>query len=304
MQAIWNILNERQGLVYPAILLNRPYPPRSITGRSKLGGRPNLPHGLGWPRAKDGTPYHFLAQIVMQELPNIASDLPREGVLFFFARIDEDLSHLSENGQGGAVLHTRSLGNELEPPSDIEAIGGFYGTTFDKHFVLDDAEFSKLYAEWPLIFEHIPTFPEQEKYNWALDELHGQYGLRRQSESDMPWVRAGSAVSNAQSLIPSDYLPFPGLKHEPSFPQLYVMIDRICRYIIKRSDRLKNKTLRQGSLPTPDNHQFLGTTIDQAKRWVQVAANNGVQNCPNKVEQKAFVEWLSRLANDLIEHSL
>ncbi len=54
-------------------------------GFSKLGGLPNFPSGLGWPKWK-GKPLSFLAQLELAELPkrDCLAGLPAVGRLYFF----------------------------------------------------------------------------------------------------------------------------------------------------------------------------------------------------------------------------
>ncbi|MBD3756467.1 MAG: DUF1963 domain-containing protein, partial [Gammaproteobacteria bacterium] len=68
----------------PAVIAYRPYPPfRRPAGRSKVGGYPDLPAGVEWPRTVDetdfvkaGAPLHFMAQIDLSELPWRPKDCP------------------------------------------------------------------------------------------------------------------------------------------------------------------------------------------------------------------------------------
>jgi hypothetical protein len=69
-----------------AVLLHRPYPPHEAPRtNSRFGGLPRLPAQYEWPRASDGTPLHFQAQIDCGDIP-FATPLPDRGVLFFFGR--------------------------------------------------------------------------------------------------------------------------------------------------------------------------------------------------------------------------
>lgn len=77
----------------PAIWLRRT---RDKVTASKLGGLPWLRSGELWPRGSFGQPLHFLAQVDLAALPRtpLAGDtalrtLPTEGMLFFFADMDE-----------------------------------------------------------------------------------------------------------------------------------------------------------------------------------------------------------------------
>lgn len=67
----------------PGIALIRPYPPRNFpSSRSRIGGLPDLPRSIAWPRVaqdndrrvkKGGFPLHFIAQLDLSELPKIDS---------------------------------------------------------------------------------------------------------------------------------------------------------------------------------------------------------------------------------------
>ena len=50
---------------------------------SKLGGRPNLPEGIPWPKNPEGGELDFLAQIHFPEIP-VGLGLPKTGTLFVF----------------------------------------------------------------------------------------------------------------------------------------------------------------------------------------------------------------------------
>jgi uncharacterized protein YwqG len=64
-------------------------PDEIAIGLSRLGGEPDLPEGVPWPEWQ-GRPLSFLAQIALGEMPEIAdSDLPMEGILYFFYEADQ-----------------------------------------------------------------------------------------------------------------------------------------------------------------------------------------------------------------------
>jgi uncharacterized protein YwqG len=78
------------------VLISPVYPPTvgDLAQFSHLGGLPSLPRGLEWPRASNGPPLHFLAQIDLAAVPpsgmvdfsgKALPEFPREGALYFFA---------------------------------------------------------------------------------------------------------------------------------------------------------------------------------------------------------------------------
>ena len=100
---------------------------------SRLGGLPNLPSDIDWPRQRQsGAPLHFLGQVDLSHLPTTplgdvrnAPILPKTGFLFFFADMVEEMLW---NDNGGALANTRVIfahhaGPERSPPEDTPDIG-------------------------------------------------------------------------------------------------------------------------------------------------------------------------------------
>ncbi|MFG5380214.1 DUF1963 domain-containing protein [Yoonia sp. R2-816] len=129
----------------PAICLYRPYPPvHPVEGLSKFGGLPNLPTEISWPRGvdpyakhfrgrsdrewHDAPPLHFLAQIDCGELPDVNPALPEKGMLFFFARLDEECvwDDDAQPHDGTRVIYVADFDRDTpirQPPEDIWPIG-------------------------------------------------------------------------------------------------------------------------------------------------------------------------------------
>ena len=107
-----------------AILALRPYPPIDMPKtQSDLGGSPQLPAGIEWPRASDGTALHFLAAIDCAELPKTNAPLPASGLLLFFARIDEEMVWDERNPHGIPRVLYVEAGPEkpADPPAGFGA---------------------------------------------------------------------------------------------------------------------------------------------------------------------------------------
>ena len=55
-------------------------------GQSKIGGQPDLPPDIEWPKHRDGRSLAFLAQFNLNEMPSSELKLfPRSGILYFFS---------------------------------------------------------------------------------------------------------------------------------------------------------------------------------------------------------------------------
>lgn len=80
---------EVEGLARPALLLKtkKTVERTLVPGRTKIGGRPDLPSGQGWPTYRDGKHLAFLAQINLAEVPRDRplGALPERGILAFFS---------------------------------------------------------------------------------------------------------------------------------------------------------------------------------------------------------------------------
>src|SRR3954471_4255316 len=65
--------DEVEGLSRPAVLLKtgRAVESKMGAGQTKIGGRPDLPDGVEWPRLTDGKPLAFLAQINLAETASV-----------------------------------------------------------------------------------------------------------------------------------------------------------------------------------------------------------------------------------------
>lgn len=88
----WAEPEKLESLVEPAILLEDVIR-KGGRGDSKLGGNPDLPSTLEWPRYH-GKPMVFLAQINLEELKglDVENVLPDRGILYFFSYFKEPQS--------------------------------------------------------------------------------------------------------------------------------------------------------------------------------------------------------------------
>lgn len=158
-----------------AIALVRPYPPhRSKAGRSHVGGLPDLPAQAGWPCDREGCPLHFLAQVDLAELPPGAeqpADLPRQGTLLFFARMDETLDF--EGDPVRVMFDPDSTGRPSEPPEHLPPVDDCWRRSF-----ADEGELApNILPEWPWILAGIQSIPDTSAFgiNSRSDERYAEY---------------------------------------------------------------------------------------------------------------------------------
>lgn len=95
------------------------------SGRSRIGGMPDLAPGMVWPR-RGGVPLAFLAQFDLRDVARVMgeSPLPRDGHLWFFYDAKGWPSGSDPSDAGGAVVLFDPGGAALEaaaPPADLPA---------------------------------------------------------------------------------------------------------------------------------------------------------------------------------------
>jgi len=72
-----------------ALAMNEPEDFSAI-GNCRIGGDPDLPPSVEWPRTNDGLFLNFILQLNLAEMPPIADNpLPGHGMLYFFVESDE-----------------------------------------------------------------------------------------------------------------------------------------------------------------------------------------------------------------------
>lgn len=116
----------------PTIFLRRENGAQS--SKSHFGGVPSLPANLAWPcHRSTGLPLHFLAQVDLSELPSTplspgGPQLPNQGMLFFFADLDEEMLWDADDPTDCTrVLYSRAAGGPSEVPANLPHIGHSFG---------------------------------------------------------------------------------------------------------------------------------------------------------------------------------
>lgn len=149
-----------------AVLLHRPYPPHNAPRtNSKFGGLPRLPAHYEWPRDGKGAPLHFLAQIDCADI-GFATSLPERGVLFFFAREDEEQIWNDDNWirDAARVIYALDAFAATPPrphPEDLGPVGGGYYPPNAWREVLQLEEHGpSVHVEWPIKPLRIYTWPD------------------------------------------------------------------------------------------------------------------------------------------------
>lgn len=154
-----------------SVILLRQVPIRfDEPARSWLGGLPQMPADLAWPRTDAGAPLQFVAQVCCADLPKglWAGLGPRNGWLLLFV---DCYSMESGNEDGNVqVLHVTELGPEREPPEDMGTYRHAMGDYIDYHTPIIRPGIPKMWRRWPvdLIVQEVPPpFEENGEMIWV-----------------------------------------------------------------------------------------------------------------------------------------
>lgn len=276
----------------PGILLHRPYPPmHSSRGRSRLGGLPNLPEDVEWPCAhinEKQVPLHFLVQIDCAELPQFDDRLPSAGMLFFFARDDEEQvwGYEGEPHDDGRVIFAPHVAADapvraapLNLPPIRERFAGFDP-------VMPDEPGPAVHFSWPLVALRFDTWPDAS----ALNREYGEAYDRR-----VAMLRAASVVAATGLPTLSEKRPdweedlFPSKPFRlPQVPPVAVMIDRIARQIVAWVLVLS----RTSGTASPEATEL----ILEARQWIKRASEIGLDQAVSADDMRAFEAWLEGLS--------
>lgn len=284
----------------PAIMLHRPYPPVQLpqTG-SYLGGLPQLPPDFDWPRTSDGTPLHFLAQIDCSEMPLVDLLLPKEGVLFFFARMDEEMIWGEGNPQDDCrVLYASETADTAKAvPEDLPSIEGGW-SRFEKHFVLSDDETFNVYPRWPVVAHLIQAWPdwsalsdnpeeEIEGYQDAVCRARAAEVLRTTGVPPLWPLWLMSVMDELSDEKQFSSAVTSGREHP--FPQAWVLIDRTARWLANWSKRTRFEDSKYF------DDEELQRIYQAAMEWVQVASERDLGDVVASEERAVFAKWLLTL---------
>lgn len=152
------------GLVRPMLVLTEAGEDRTLAaGLTRIGGGPDLPTEVEWPRNESGLYYNFLAQINLADLPLRAAPLPETGWLTFWS--DTDLA-------GGLVRY-------FPPDAEQKPV---------RHQLAEDAEQIACAAAAMLVWSS-----EQQRLV-ANGPARGELSVRTEADGRLRFERAGVPV--------------------------------------------------------------------------------------------------------------
>ncbi|HBS54837.1 MAG TPA: hypothetical protein DEA38_03800 [Stenotrophomonas sp.] len=280
----------------PAIVLQRFYPPSAFPKvRSRLGGLPQLPDDLEWPVGEsygEQAPMHFLAQIDCAELPRVDTDMPEQGVLFFFAMNDEEqIWDTDEPQQRVRVLYAREVAVDQEVralPEGMRPIldeGPSEYAYRNPAWLLPDEEGPRVHVQWPLVARRMDTWPdylelppgeEDTPYYDVYPSRLSEMRLGAAVAATGLFPRADAATEWERSTSLDWTFPVQWLRYQNDFPQVGIIIDRLARVI--------GNERRRGTRGEVD--------YADVRAWVERAARIGWDEAPDDATREAFREWI------------
>ncbi|NGZ77684.1 YwqG family protein [Saccharibacillus alkalitolerans] len=166
-------------------------------GRSKIGGRPDLPGGTEWP-LQGGRPLTFIAQIRLEDVPWKTDLLPQKGLLsFFYDAADQPWGYDPQHAGGWKVLYAadadllqrRSAPEGTEHDGDFEPLNvefsvqttlPHWNTLAVRRMELTGDEIDLYIKLMEQITDHnAPGFPIHRLMGWP-DQVQGEMQLECQ----------------------------------------------------------------------------------------------------------------------------
>lgn len=307
----------RERFARDAVYAFRPYPPhREKHGRSKVGGMPDLPKNVPWPKApgvadhvKAGLPLHFLAQIDLADLPWRPEEFPEKGMLLFFGRFDESLSwaapDVAPQNDMRVLFDPEYAGEPTAFPKNLPPIkdGNYH---FDLLFGLPGDEKSRAFPEWPLKFAKVETMPESIALPFAApdgydaahkhhltEQLKSAFGTLETGNVDIrefhlfqPRTEEERAEGKALVLRPHS---------ETGFPFAPKGMELICRIL---RNRHATKLEETGFDACFEDWQLQAETLKDAK-FEQRMVNAFIEDLNDFLEQAADKRYSSYLKADI-----
>lgn len=120
-------------------------------GTTKIGGEPDLPKDVEWPKQNNGKHLAFLAQVNLSKISNPELNLPNEGILYFFYSEDQEFwGYSKENADDFRVIYSMSsiglerrntpktltiLENGMYQPCKVDFINSYSLPNWEHEFV-------------------------------------------------------------------------------------------------------------------------------------------------------------------------
>jgi uncharacterized protein DUF1963 len=223
-----------------SVVFKHQFPPRfPIRSRTYFGGLPTAPADFRWPRAPDGTPYTFMAQVDCSELPDfqLRKFLPGSGVLHFFAnwQVFDGLEE-AQSWPNHVVLSrdTAESWREVRPPDDLPPCYGrssaCYYFPWLEHTDRRLHDYPRTFAKKAMTMGVVRTFAEEHPVELDGNSA-GRYQQIWEEEQTAELARFyGDPVMADELPAPKDEFPTKRTVARPTttFPAAWIDIEVFC----------------------------------------------------------------------------
>jgi len=295
-----------------SVVFKHQFPPRfPIRGRTYFGGLPTAPGDFRWPRAPDGTPYTFMAQVDCSELPDfqLRKFLPGSGVLHFFVNWEVfDGLEEAQSWPNHVVLSrdTAESWREVRPPDDLPPCYGRSSARY--HFPwLEHADrrlhdYPRAFAKKAMTMGVVRTFAEEHPKELDGNSA-GRYQQIWEEEQTTELARFyGDPVVADELPKPKDEFAAKRTVQRPTatFPAGWIDIEVFCGLFLKEVLERGIKQIERGKdasgHPWPADPAGMRAAYEDAlttaNAWIERSRSGGLTGPVPEADRIAFWSWL------------
>ncbi|GGI29003.1 DUF1963 domain-containing protein [Bradyrhizobium guangdongense] len=289
------------------------FPPRfPISGRTYFGGLPTAPADFRWPRAPDGTPYSFMAQVDCAELPDfqLRKFLPASGVLHFFVNWDVfDGLDEAQSWPNHVVLSrdTTEPCREVRPPDDLPPCYGASNARFYFPWLehTDRHDYPRAFARKAMTMGVVRTFAEEHPRELDGNSA-GRYQQIWEEEQAAELARFYGDPVIADALPgPKDDFAARRTVQRPTttFPAGWIDIEVFCGLFLKEVLERGIKQIERGKdaagQPWPVDPAAVRAAYENAlttaNGWIERSRSAGLTSPVPEADRMAFWSWLEEM---------
>ena len=311
-----------------SVVFKHQFPPRfPISSRTFFGGLPTAPAGFRWPRAPDGTPYTFMAQVDCSELPDfqLRKFLPASGVLHFFVNwqvfdgfeeaqtwpnqvvLSRDTARIVWPWQ--STRSNRESWREVRPPDDLPPCYGRanadYYFPWLKHTDRRLHDYPRAFAKKAMTMGVVRTFAEEHPVE-SDGNSAGRYQEIWEQEQTAELARFyGDPVTADELAPPKDGFPPKRIVARPTttFPAGWIDIEVFCGLFRKELIETGIKQIERGK--DPAGHSWPADpaavraayedAMTRAEVWIERSRSAGLMSPVPEADRMAFWSWLEEM---------
>ena len=310
-----------------SVVFKHQFPPRfPIRSRTYFGGLPTAPADFRWPRAPDGTPYTFMAQVDCSELPDfqLRKFLPSKGVLHFFVnwQVFDGLEE-AQTWPNHVVLSrdtTRfwreASWHEVRPPDDLPACYGTSGACYYfpwlEHTDRRLHDYPRAFGKKAMTMGVVRTFAEEHPLDLDGNSA-GRYQEIWEAEQAAELARFyGDSVTADELAPPKDEFPAkkPNVQRPTTtFPAGWIDIEVFCglyrKELIERGIKQVERGIDAAGHPWPADPAVVRAAYEEAatraEAWIERARSGGLMSPVPEADRTAFWSWLDGMSGAAVD---